>query len=651
VNASASTTEAAAPVARRAPASATPSRAAGDAVWRAIDRDALPPPVAEEPAVGRVGRLLRDLRTARRVPAAQLAHRARFVALRALYARMPARPIADARAVARALRAAEPTPALERDAIAPEPIAEIERNAERVARGRFLFLGREADFSDGIRWRDPGASPLWLFQLHYLGALRDLVLTGRARAAGELLESWARVHGARWDAVAWHPYPTSLRLTNLCVAASAAGGFDRVSPEAAPLAAVHAAFLARHLERDLGGNHLLENACALAFASRFLDGRPARDWDATARSLLAREVRRQVLADGAHFELSPMYHVAVLHRLAQVASLLGADDALVVATIAPALRAMVGFLDGILAPDGDIPLVGDSARGFAPPPAAARALAVRIAGEPGAPSEDEVPAAAAARPHVRSARATVRAHRESGLYVLASDRFWCLFDAGRAAPDSLPGHGQADVLSVEVWVDGVRVVCDPGVHEYTGPWRAWGRSTRAHSAVVVDGRDTDEVYASFRIGRRSQVLDVRASHDAVTATVRVAGSDAIVRRSVRLNGTRGERLQIEDEVRAAPGASVESRLHLAPDVGVRVDVTTGLRARIATGGAAVTLHAARRLVAERGAASTRFGELRETVMLVQRAAIAAGRDGRKVRLSTVLAADPAIPRAVRPRTR
>lgn len=36
--------------------------------------------------------------------------------------------------------------------------------------------------------------------------------------------------------------------------------------------AAHANFLADHLERDLGGNHLLENLRGLALTGAFLDG-------------------------------------------------------------------------------------------------------------------------------------------------------------------------------------------------------------------------------------------------------------------------------------------------------------------------------------------------------------------------------------------
>src|SRR5262249_5141736 len=217
--------------------------------------------------------------------------------------------------------------------------------------------------------------------------------------------------------------------SNLCLAAGLARDFAALGRDAAALAAVHAAFLLTHLERDLRGNHLLENACALVFAARHLEGRLASRCEATARELLAGEIAEQVLPDGGHFELSPMYHAIVLHRLVQVTALLGSDDALVRKLIAPVIARMARFLEGVLAPAGDIPLIGDSARGFAAHPRHLLELARAL--ESGTPPQDSPvpalpPASAPAAAPRGIARAAVQALPASGLYVLASERLWCI---------------------------------------------------------------------------------------------------------------------------------------------------------------------------------------------------------------------------------
>jgi len=88
-------------------------------------------------------------------------------------------------------------------------------------------------------------------------------------------------------------------------------------------------------------------------------------------------------------------------------------------------------------------------------------------------------------------------------------------------PDYLLGHAHADTLSFELSVDGTRVIANGGTSRYgSGPRRAYERSTAAHNAVEVAGRDSSEVWDGFRVGRRAKPYDlavrdwaIRCSHD------------------------------------------------------------------------------------------------------------------------------------------
>src|SRR5206468_515115 len=77
-------------------------------------------------------------------------------------------------------------------------------------------------------------------------------------------------------------------------------------------------FLATHLE-DLAavpGNHLLADWLGLYVLGLALDGVPgASEWRRWAEVALPREARRQVGADGAHFEASTAYHRFALELL------------------------------------------------------------------------------------------------------------------------------------------------------------------------------------------------------------------------------------------------------------------------------------------------------------------------------------------------
>ena len=121
--------------------------------------------------------------------------------------------------------------------------------------------------------------------------------------------------------VGWDPYPTSLRLINWCGFffgrfkddTESDRGFCRTLWESLY---TQCDWLGRHVETHLLGNHYLENAAALAFAGACFRGEHARKWLNRGMRILSGQIREQILPDGVHFELSPMYHCRILYVLA-----------------------------------------------------------------------------------------------------------------------------------------------------------------------------------------------------------------------------------------------------------------------------------------------------------------------------------------------
>ncbi len=535
-------------------------------------------------------RLGRFVRTAYRLSARQIFSRLRHMRRRARYARDVRAPLEAARKDAEGAVAVL-GPRVDPDVLLP---GDDDRDVRAVAyaNGEFEFIGRTAEFPEGIPWEDLPHTPLWRYQMQYLGPVLDLVLEGRTDAARALLDSWRLAFGEQWHAEAWHPYPASLRLCNLCHAAAAAGSFEALGERVDQLLATHVSYVLAHLETDVRGNHLLENARALLIASRFFSGRLADDAAAAARRILAVEVPEQVLDDGAHFELSPMYHCIVLQRLVELTHVVGMEHGLTRELLMPAVRSMSLYLEGILCPDGGIPLFGDSVRDFAPDPEALLAESTLVVGV-----------------DARDLRSERPVRRESGLRVLRTLSIAAFFDGGPVCPDYLPAHAQADALTVEVWIGDVCVVADPGVHEYTGDERAWSRSSRAHSTVTLDDRDSSEVYGSFRAGGRAKI---EAESNGLGATMVPWNDDARITRSVAVAG--GGSLQIEDRVEAEAGRDVKARLQLHEDV--RVLSCENGRAELSTPGGPVVVSSTGALRTEPSRRSPRFGVIVPTTALV-----------------------------------
>jgi uncharacterized heparinase superfamily protein len=412
----------------------------------------------------------------------------------------------------------------------------------------------------GADWEAADAPLLWRFHLYYWDWAWALAGDHRGSDAQEVFTAiWESWHAAvvPGRGAAWHPYPAALRAWSLCgIYRQLVRGSRIEEPFLAELA-VHAGFLRRNLETDVGGNHLIKNLKGLAGLAVFFGD----------DTLLARTVRRlrrqlavQVLPDGGHYERAPAYHCQVLGDLIDIAGLLKAAGHDEPASLPRAIAAMRSWLGTVLTPRGDVPLLND---GF--PVSQGLLGGLTPAAPPNGPLH--------LLQETGLARATV-----GGWHVLA--------DVGPPCPRELPAHAHADSLSCVVHVDSEPLLIDTGTSTYApGAARGRERSTAAHNTLEVDGRDSTEVWGAFRAGRRARVLRMSASADADTVKVEAAhdGYRNLPGRPGhhRRWSLRAHELRVDDTVTGRGRHRVTVRWHLAPGTGVR----------LVPGGAVVTIGA------------------------------------------------------------
>jgi uncharacterized heparinase superfamily protein len=364
----------------------------------------------------------------------------------------------------------------------------------------FHFLNRQATVADAADWNTDRQAKLWVYNLHYFDWLREEDAPRRVAEDEVWLDRWIADnplgHGAGWE-----PYPLSLRIVNWIVWLLTIGS---PRPDQLNSLAIQVRHLARSIEYHLLGNHLFANAKALSFAGSFFEGPEADGWRHMGLDLLDRELREQVLADGAHFELSPMYHALVLEDVLDLLGLGASYPDLLAQPISSlglneTASRMTRWLIHMLHPDGQIPYFNDAAFGIAPSPVKLLAYA-----------------ASRGIPSTRAAERSVLL-QPSGYAVLSSPPLHVIFDCGRVGPDYLPGHAHADTLSFELSIGCDRIVTNSGTSTYApGPDREWERSTPAHATVEIDGVNSAETWASFRVGRRPNVGPIERGMDGGT---------------------------------------------------------------------------------------------------------------------------------------
>lgn len=132
---------------------------------------------------------------------------------------------------------------------------------------------------------------------------------------------------------------------------------------------------------------------------------------------------------------------------------------------------------------------------------------------------------------------------------------------------------ECGILSYELDLAGVSLVVDSGVHGYDGdPFREYIRSTRAHNTVAIDGKDQSEMWGTFRVARRARVIAARSSIENGKYIFEGAYRPYHSRRAVHhraITRVPGE-FSVTDVVRNAPGAFLDSFIHLHPDFSAEI---------------------------------------------------------------------------------
>lgn len=421
----------------------------------------------------------------------------------------------------------------------------------------FRFLNATKTFNgEDIDWKSSEMPKLWRYNLHYFDYLlaEDRSLERKRR----LINHWiARNPPGIEDA--WEPYTVSLRMVNWIKLFLREPAL--VQPEWLKSLHQQALWLEQHIEYHILANHYLKNGVALFFAGAYFEGADADRWLRKGLEILRSELQEQFLADGGHFERSPMYHSICLVDYLDVLNLTKSSPAAISRDIAnectDKVTAALDFLYGVCLPDGAIPLFNDSAFGIAPTPHQIFDYAGKVIGyKTPSPSSSLV----------------LSVFPSSGYYVCRKAADMIIIDCGPIGPDYQPGHAHCDILSYELAIDGHRVVVDSGVFDYERSWeRTYARSTRAHNTVVVDGEEQSEVWGVFRVARRAkpcgshfeQMNDgsvlFKGAHDGYT---RLPGKP-IHWRSVTYDGK--ESWRIEDRLEGKGHHRIESYLHVHPD--------------------------------------------------------------------------------------
>ena len=355
-------------------------------------------------------------------------------------------------------------------------------------KGSFIFLNLEKSFNT-IDWNYADYGKLWTYNLTYFDFLNQHQIT-KENGIGLVRDFIDNKEGLK-DAL--EPYPLALRGMNWVKFLS--------EHKIKDLAINSALFndysrLRDNLEYHLMGNHLLENGFSLLFGAIYFDH---ENWYNKGKQIILEELREQVLPDGAHFELSPMYHQIILHRILdsiQLVMLNPKRKDRLLPSLNETASNMLGWLAAVTFKNGAIPMVNDAAYGIAPSTAEILAYATLL----GLEWDNTI-------------------LKESGYRKWETENYECFMDLGQIGPDYIPGHAHADMLNFELHINEQPFIVDTGTSTYEkNELRHKERSTKSHNTVVVNNINQTEVWGGFRVARRAKIIAFEKREDGYTAS-------------------------------------------------------------------------------------------------------------------------------------
>jgi hypothetical protein len=353
----------------------------------------------------------------------------------------------------------------------------------------FIFLNFSHKFEDKIDWNYNKYGKLWTYNLVYFDFLNQKDISKE--------EGLFLVHDfvSNIDEIkdGMEPFPISLRGINWIKFLSKYNIKNDLIDNSLYDQYMN---LINNLEYHLLGNHLLENAFSLLFGAYYFQDSILYS---KAKQLLVKELDEQILEDGGHFELSPMYHQIMLFRVLDCINLIKnnqwKDDELLTLLIAKA-KIMLGWLFKMTFKNGNIPLFNDSTNNIAPTTDQLKEYSQRLG------------------VHEKDIKLS-----ESGYRKFAHSSYELIVDVGNIGPDYIPGHAHSDTFNFELYVKGTPLIVDTGLSTYeTNERRTLERSTQSHNTVMINNCNQSEVWGGFRVAKRAKIIDIKENINFVKAT-------------------------------------------------------------------------------------------------------------------------------------
>ena len=395
----------------------------------------------------------------------------------------------------------------------------------------FSFLNQEKKLSIPFEWNSKKHSQLWRFNLHYFDWGREFLeiklRTGKwtydSQFLNLLIDDWI-LNNRLGIGDGWHSYTISLRIRNWIL-------IFRICPQLCNQSRIDSlwqqiCWLYLNKEDYIGGNHWLENLISLIVGSLQFEGKKSKEIFKFSLKELEKELSHQLLNDGGHYERSASYHLLILERLIELGLILENSNGIRPEWLISAIRKMINWSHLIRLNNGHFPKFNDN------PEISCNIDSIINYGicylnrtifiEKG----------------IGNILTQIYPSSNGGNFKLANkdgnnyltkliDTGWIIacdnkgleliFKVGDSCPKYLPAHAHSDLLSFDLYKNGIPIIIETGTSVYgNNRFRYYERSGAAHNVLqlapfnrnhIINWIEPIEVWGNFRAARKAKILE------------------------------------------------------------------------------------------------------------------------------------------------
>ena len=340
-----------------------------------------------------------------------------------------------------------------------------------------------------INWNDKNYSKLVIYTLNYFDFLINL--DDNTEFKKNLIYSWINTNNDHLN-TSWEPYPISRRIVNWIKWIKK----NKITSDKIDKSIfLQTRWLNINVEYDLLGNHILSNAIALVLSGFYFDTFESNKWFEKGCRILEKELNRQFLNDGGHFERSTMYHSIIYEDLLDTYNFLNSNELFLVKNKKKIIRLiknitfkMYEWQNYMNITKNNLSLFGDAANSNIIQTNHLFQYAANLG----------------LRNNITEKK--FKYLKESGFITFKNKNYKIILNVGNLKARYIPGHSHADSLSYELSLNDRKIITNTGVSTYNhSAQRINERSASYHNTIDINDRSFSEIWSSFRMGRSSLV--------------------------------------------------------------------------------------------------------------------------------------------------